>query len=54
MGEKTELSEQDRFAFEQVERHHAELNTTALPTLTEKIYRSVKQKMEGINSGKMG
>lgn len=31
-----------------------ELNSTALPTLTEKIFKSVKQKQAGLNSGKMG
>lgn len=31
-----------------------ELNSTALPTLTEKIYKSVKDKRSGLHSGKMG
>jgi hypothetical protein len=31
-----------------------ELNSTALPTLTEKIFQSVKQKRAGLNSGRMG
>lgn len=44
MGEKYDLIEQDKFAFEQVEKHHAELSSAALPTITEKIYKSVKQK----------
>lgn len=31
-----------------------ELNSTALPTLTEKIFKSVQQKRAGLNSGRMG
>lgn len=31
-----------------------ELSSTALPTLTEKIYKSVKNKRLGLHSGKMG
>jgi hypothetical protein len=54
VGEKAELAELDNFAMEQVEKHHAELNSTALPTLTEKIYKNVKQKKMGLSSGKMG
>lgn len=54
VGEKASLEEQDRFTFEQVEKHHSELSSTALPTLTEKIFKSVKQKQAGLNSGKMG
>ena len=31
-----------------------ELNSNALPTLTEKIYKNVKQKKLGLNSGRLG
>ena len=31
-----------------------ELNSTALPTLTEKIHKNIKNKKSGIISGKMG
>jgi len=48
------LTELDNFATEQVEKYHAELNSTALPTLTEKIFKNVKQKKMGLSSGKMG
>lgn len=34
VGEKAALEDQDNFAVEQVEKHHMELNSTALPTLT--------------------
>jgi hypothetical protein len=37
-----------------VEKHHSELSSTALPTLTEKIFKNVQQKRAGMNSGKMG
>ena len=54
VGEKAILEDQERFAFEQVDKHSAEINSTALPTLTEKIFKNVRQKKEGLNSGKMG
>ncbi len=54
MGEKAALEQQDQFAFEQVEKHHSELSSTALPTLTETIFKSVQQKRAGMNSGRMG
>ena len=53
-SEKAALEEQDNFAFEQVEKHHMELNSTALPTLTEKIHTSIKSKKEGLVSGRIG
>jgi pre-mRNA-processing factor SLU7 len=43
IGEKEELISQDRFAAEQVELHNSELSSIALPTLTEKIYKKIKE-----------
>ena len=54
VGEKATLEEQDNFAFEHVEKQHMELNSVALPTLTEKIFQNVKNKRVSLTSGRMG
>lgn len=51
VGERNDLTNQDAFAAEQVELHHSELNTFALPTLTEKIYKRVKENKQNLNVG---
>lgn len=50
IGQRDNLINQDRFAAEQVELHNSELNTFALPTLTEKIYNKIKGS-QGANGG---
>ncbi len=38
-GETQNLNDQERFVWETVEKKNTELNTTALPTGTERIYK---------------
>jgi pre-mRNA-processing factor SLU7 len=50
IGERDELISQDKFAAEQVELHNSELSTIALPTLTEKIYKKIKESNQSVSS----
>jgi pre-mRNA-processing factor SLU7 len=45
-GDTIKLYQQELFAWEHAEKNNLELNSVALPTLTEKTFKAIKQKKE--------
>ena len=53
-GEQLELLEQDRFVLQQAELQNSELNSVALPSLTEHVFKTMMRKNQILNSGRTG